>query len=273
MTISCKGSKGIGLNLGYSDKYCTTPWDLEKKWCTTFVDQINQIKPRPKFAVMCGDILDAWPGLGPTEKWPKEKNIDHIRDAQRVDFMNIMGELEIPLVCVCGNHDVGNTPRPKTVSMYRRDFGDDFFSFWCGGVFFIVLNSQYHEDPSQVPDIAAEQDAWLDEQLKVIQTTSCQHSVVFQHIPYFVKTADEDKVYYNYAEPLRSTMLSKLESAGVSKIFTGHYHENAGGWYKGLEVVVTSAIGLQQGEDNNGFRVVEVSEGKIEHKYVELTEF
>ena len=51
----------------------------------------------------------------------------------------------IPLVCVCGNHDVGDKPTVATVSSYRQSFGDDYFSFWIGGVHFIVLNSQYYE--------------------------------------------------------------------------------------------------------------------------------
>lgn len=34
---------------------------------------------------------------------------------------------------------------------YKEAFGsDDYFTFWCGGVYNIVLNSQFFEDPSQV---------------------------------------------------------------------------------------------------------------------------
>ena len=32
----------------------------------------------------------------------------------------------IPLVCVCGNHDVGNTPTRATVALFRSRFGDDY---------------------------------------------------------------------------------------------------------------------------------------------------
>ena len=37
-----------------------------------------------------------------------------------------------------------------------------------------------------------------------------------------------------------------------------------------MELIVTSAVGLQQGDDRNGFRVVSVSENDISHQYVEL---
>jgi hypothetical protein len=43
---------------------------------------------------------------------------------------------------------------------------------------------------------------------------------------------------------------------------------NAGGFYKDLEVVVTTAIGCQLGNDQNGMRIVTVSgkEDKVDKK-------
>lgn len=221
---------------------------------------------------MCGDILDAWPGMNERVTVSSEE-LEQVRERQRLDFVEIMSQLEIPLVCVCGNHDVGNTPTPATVKTYRRDFGDDFFSFWSGGVFFIVINSQYHEDASLVTEAAGEQEAWLEQQLEIAESGKCKYSVVFQHIPYFVETPGEAKIQQNYSEPLRSTMLTRLCDAGVSKVFCGHYHRNAGGWFRAMEVVVTSAVGMQLGKDNNGFRLISVSERIIEHEYIELTKF
>ena len=55
-------------------------------------------------------------------------------------------------------------------------------------------------------------------------------------------------------------------------IFTGHYHRNAGGTYKDIEEVVTSAIGAPLGEDPSGFRIVSVSEIAITHDYVPIHE-
>ena len=64
-------------------------------------------------------------------------------------------------VCVCGNHDVGNRPTKDTIENYKNTFGDDYFSFWFGGVHFMVLNSQLYEDCSLVEDIAIAQNKWL----------------------------------------------------------------------------------------------------------------
>ena len=61
----------------------------------------------------------------------------------------------------------------------------------------------------------------------------------------FVKRPDEEKFYFNIDLDLRLRMLQKFKSAGVSKIFCGHYHRNAGGWDQDMELVVTSAVGAQ----------------------------
>ncbi|XP_071616804.1 serine/threonine-protein phosphatase CPPED1 isoform X4 [Heliangelus exortis] len=59
---------------------------------------------------------------------------------------------------------------------------------------------------------------------------------------------------------------------GIKAVFSGHYHRNAGGFYKGMEMVVSSAIGCQLGEDTHGLRVVVVTEDKIVHRYYSLNE-
>ena len=247
-------------NTAWRNYYEKSTWEDEKRWCHTFVKMVNEMEIKPKFVIVCGDILDAMP-----ERWPE------VRDRQNVDFQKIFKELDIPLVCVCGNHDVGNSPTQETVDKYRSDFGDDWFSFVCNGVFCIVVNSQYYEDPQFVPEIAAEHDSWLSEQLEIAKSGKYQHSVIFQHIPLYVETPDEPKIYFNYVPELRAKMLKQFSEAGICKIFCGHYHRNAGGWYDDkMELVVTSAIGAQLGKDKNGFRVVTVTEKEITHEYVEL---
>mgnify|MGYP002384752904 FL=1 len=64
-------------------------------------------------------------------------------------------------------------------------------------------------------------------------------------------------------------MLEKFSKAGVKKIFCGHYHRNAGGFYKSIEEIVTSAIGLSLGEQKSGLRLVRVTEDDITHQYFE----
>lgn len=59
-------------------------------------------------------------------------------------------------------------------------------------------------------------------------------------------------------------------STGVKAVFAGHYHRNAGGCHGGLDMVISSAIGCQLGEDTHGVRVVVVTEDRVVHRYHSL---
>lgn len=246
----------FGMQESYIEKKQEVGWQQEMAWSRQLVHQVNNMTPRPRFMVICGDLLDAWP-----------ETQGDMRTQQEKDFKNVFNDLEVPLVCVCGNHDIGNQPSYESVGRYRSSFGDDFFSFWCGGVYFMVLNTQYYEDSSRVPELAAEHDAWFEQQLKKIKKRKPKHAVVFQHIPFFLNHPHEEKEYFNFAPSLRHKMLDKLHDAGVRHVFAGHYHRNAGGMYKDLELVITSAVGAQLGSDDQGYRVVRVTDSAIEHKY------
>lgn len=58
--------------------------------------------------------------------------------------------------------------------------------------------------------------------------------------------------------------------AGVKAVFSGHYHRNAGGCHDGLDMVVSSAIGCQLGDDAHGVRVVAVTADAVVHRYHSL---
>lgn len=214
--------------------------------------------PLPKFLIVCGDMVNEFPG---------EKD----RSAQVADHKKLFDHLDkrIPLVCVCGNHDVGDQPTPSTIQDFRRDFGPDYFSFEVSGILMIVINSQYYADRSQVQELAKEFDDWLEDTLKKVK--DYQNTIVFQHIPYFLEDPEEaDHEYFNIKSNYRLKILNKLYDAGVRNVFTGHYHRNAGGMFKDMQQIVTSAVGAQLGEDKSGVRIVTVSKNAVDHKYYEL---
>lgn len=182
---------------------------------------------------------------------------------------------EVKLVCVCGNHDVGDTPTPASIANYRQEFGPDFFSFWSHGCKMLVLNSQYYFNPSEVAELAREQDEWLDKELQANVASPAKHLMVFQHIPPFLQNEDEEAdIYFNLKPDVRLKLLERFKRANVAKVFCGHYHRNAGGYSndKRLEVVVTTAIGAQLGSDKHGFRVVQVNENSVEHSFVPISD-
>ncbi|KAL4685805.1 hypothetical protein H8959_001402 [Pygathrix nigripes] len=237
-------------------------WEQEIRLTEQAVQAINRLNPKPRFFVLCGDLIHAMPG----KPWRTEQTEDLKRVLRTVDRA-------IPLVLVSGNHDIGNAPSAETVEEFCQTWGDDYFSFWVGGVLFLVLNSQFYQNPSKCPSLKQAQDQWLDEQLSIARQRHCQHAIVFQHIPLFLESIDEDDDdYFNLSKPARKKLADKFIHAGVKVVFSGHYHRNAGGTYQNLDMVVSSAIGCQLGRDPHGLRVVVVTAEKIVHRYYSLDE-
>jgi predicted MPP superfamily phosphohydrolase len=238
-------------------------WLKEIHYLQLTIQSINRLEPKPKFFIICGDLVDAFP------QWSR------LRAAQVKDLKAELVRLDpsIQCVCVCGNHDVGDVPTVEGVDSYKKDFGADYFSFWASGCKCIVLNSQLYFNHSQVPQLKQEQDEWLDRELVSDLKSDFKHLIVFQHIPLFLKSHDEpDDVYFNIPLAERKPLIEKLRKAGVKKVFCGHYHMNSGGFYEDLECIVTSAVGFQMGSDKHGYRLVEVNENEIAHKYITVSE-
>lgn len=194
--------------------------------------------------------------------------LDPERDEQYEDFLKIFGKLnDIPLICVCGNHDVGDAPEVKLLEGYKKQFGDDHFAFYLDGVLFICLNSMYYFNSQFCEKQAEEQDNWLDEIL-LMEAKQFQHVLVFVHMPPFVGHIDEPNSFLNMDKYKRKILIQKLRFAGVKKIFCGHLHQNKIASYKEVECIITSAIGMQNGPAaNSGFRAVKVGKHEIAHKY------
>jgi len=280
LTISQEGSWkepyffvfGADTQLGLIDQMnnvtVNPSWDEELRRLGVIINHMNSMKPKPKFFIICGDLVNAYPERYP-DRWKRQGN----------DLKNALLRLDvsIPVICVCGNHDIGNQPSSDAIAKYRGSFGDDYFSFWIQGSLFIVLNSQYYKDDSLVPDLSAAQELWLDTILSASNksspsfTSSPRHIVVFLHIAPFKYEEDEPDDYFNLAIEKRKPLLSKLFNAGVRKIFCGHFHRNAGGFAfdRRMEVIVNSAIG-RVWAGKPGIRIVKVKEDDIKHEWFDL---
>lgn len=99
--------QGADCQFGLISRYIlreeTVNWNREKALTEAIVNRVNQMEPPPRFFIICGDMVDAFTD-------------DKDRLGQEKDFKEIFGKLraDVPLLCVCGNHDVGNTPtRPS----------------------------------------------------------------------------------------------------------------------------------------------------------------
>jgi 3',5'-cyclic AMP phosphodiesterase CpdA len=217
------------------------------------VAHINRLRPR--FVVICGDLINK-PG----------------DPAQTAEFLRITRTIDpsIPVYAVAGNHDVGNEPTPELLAYYREHIGPDYYSFFEGGLYGIVLNSSLIGAPQQAELAAESQEIWLTSELERARASGATHIVIFQHHPWFLETAEEPSQYFNIPLDARRRYLALLRRAGVKYIFAGHYHRNAFAQDAGFEMVTSGPVGRPLGEDPSGLRLVTVTPQGLTHRYVAL---
>jgi 3',5'-cyclic AMP phosphodiesterase CpdA len=194
--------------------------------------------------------------------------------AQAAEFHRIAKQLDpsIPLYNIPGNHDVKNTPTSATVAAYVKGFGPDHYVFHYGNFTGIVLNSTIIDSSVNVPNELAAQDQWLTAELARAQQSGARHIVVFQHHPWFLKSADEADDWSNIPRALRSRYLALFHQYGVEALFSGHYHNNAVAADGNIAAVTTGAVGRPFFGPplESGFRIVTVTDSGITHQFYEL---
>lgn len=215
----------------------------------------NRLKPA--FVVVTGDLVNT--------AGDKTQVDEYLRIAAKLDR-------SIPLYQLPGNHDVGNEPTPESIAAYVARFGPDHYSFRCGPLMGLVLNSGLIQSAKRAPQQAAQQDAWLKAELEKAKQEGVPHAIVFQHHPWFIASIDEPAGYHNLPVAERRPYLDLFRQHGVTHVFAGHHHANATAKYDSLEIVTTGAIGKPLRNDVSGLRVVIVRDGGIEHRFYHLGE-
>ena len=219
------------------------------------VAAVNRL--RPAFVIITGDLVNK-PG----------------DDAQIAEYQRITAKVDraIPVYNVAGNHDVENVPTAATVTAYNNLFGPDFYAFRHAGFAGLVLNSSVIHSPKQTTNQLAAQTAWLKTELQRARQEGAKPIVIFQHHPWFLKTAAEPDQYFNIPLERRAPHLALFREAGVKYLFSGHYHQNALARDGDLEAVTTGPVGKPIGNDKSGLRVVIVRDDGLEHRYYALEE-
>jgi predicted MPP superfamily phosphohydrolase len=215
----------------------------------------NRLKPA--FVVVTGDLIN--------------KGGDA---AMTAEYKRIIGKLDpkIKLYSVPGNHDVGNEPTPQSLASYRENYGPDYYSFHHGDIAGIVLNSNLEKGADKVPGEAAKMEKWFRDELERVKLTGVKHIIIFQHIPFFLKTPDDKDEYFNIPKPVRERYLHILHEYGVQQVFAGHLHHNDLGRDGDLEMVTTGPVGMPLDGGKSGFRVVTVKDGTVTHKFYDFGE-
>ncbi len=202
---------------------------------------------RPAFFIIDGDLVN--------EAGDSAQTAAYIRVTQKLDP-------SIRLYNVAGNHDIGNVPTPATLAAYREKFGPDYYTFRVGEMAAFVLDSGILVDPRNVPDEPAKQEAWLRGELAKAKQEGMRHLVVFQHHLLFINSPDEEDGYYTLPLERRRKYLDLFREAGVSYVFSGHYHRNVVAAYGPVKLVTTTAISCA--DTQSGIRIVTVKSTGIE---------
>jgi hypothetical protein len=217
------------------------------------IKTVNRL--HPAFVVMSGDLVN--------------KSGD---PSQIAEYLRVTHELDssIPLYNVAGNHDVGNVPTPESLAAYRKIFGNDYYTFRNGDMEGIVIDSSIIQHPEKVMEEETKQRLWLVAQLKSAVANHVKRIVVFQHIPWFLSSADEPDQYFNIPREARMRYLKILEDAGVQYDFAGHYHRNSEGKDGSLTMITTGPVGKPLGTASSGMRVVLLGQDNLCNQYFGL---
>lgn len=225
----------------------------ETRLYTAAIAAVNRVAPA--FAVVCGDMVH-----------------DAENQAQVDELFRISAMIDdaVPLHFVAGNHDVGEAPTADSLALYRERFGADNYSFEHGGCHFAVINSSLAYDPSNAPNEWRRAKDFLADDLSAAKRRGAQHIILFTHHPLFKKSANEVGDGWCVPEERRDELLAILRDYGAAAVFAGHMHRNEAAEDGGLLMVTTGAVGYPLGKDPSGFRVVEVREDGISHRYTTL---
>ena len=226
----------------------------EKRLAKKLIQAVNKMTPRPRFLVVCGDFTHAKNG---------EKIHFLQTEAFKVTFNELVGDIHV--ICVCGGNEMGDNPSADIMEAYKRNFGDDWFSFWVEGIQFVVINSLYYKFEDQVNDLKAEQQEWLESLLFQAQINPPQQIIMLQSLPWFCSCVEEPDSTRNIDTSTRNSLLSKIKEGSVNAIFAAG-ERNGGGKDGHLEMILTSPLTSETGN----FRVIKVTKDKVLHKSFSL---
>lgn len=242
-------------------------WNAEIESSRRAVAYINALPEKPAFVSMCGDICDMEPTMYAGRLGTKEYCVE-IQHRQYIDFKDVWKNIDpsIPLVCLCGNHDVGNAPTVESINRFTSHFGDDYFAFWCKGCYCICLNTNLYNDKSNAPEQFTMQHEWLITELSRAREANARRIFLFGHHPWFLYDEEEDEKemrgfspfpcnggentggsvpdsYFIIKRAERRKILALCQEYGVAACFAGHYHQNhVSETTFGMQMIVTGPI-------------------------------
>ncbi len=230
----------------------TQGFAFETDHCEKAAAAANRL--RPAFVVVTGDLVQ------------DPSDADQVTEFRR--FAGLFDN-DIPVYVAPGNCDVGNTPTPDLLALYRERFGAYNYSFDRGGVHFVVFNTGIAFDPSSAP---GEWEAQLEFLRSDLAGAGGCRTIAFGHHPLFGSGPDDADSAMVIPAERRRVILDLFAEHGVEAMFAGHWHRNNEASAGSFEMVVSGPVGVPLGSDPSGFRVVRVLDPGLDHTYHSLDE-
>lgn len=191
--------------------------------------------------------------------------------------VDLFAELNVPVLCVPGNHDVGHLPsslqpvNDERLERWRDLVGPDRWVHDQSGWRLIGINSLLIASGHAEEE---EQYQWLEEALKGAEGNPV---AVFAHKPLFVDSPDEgDSGYWGAAPADRARLLALLTAYNVHLYASGHLHRAWAGKYQNISLIWGPSCGFIVGpmeRDLPGERIVgAVVHTLTDHVHSEITE-
>lgn len=213
----------------------------------TAVFHINNLKPA--FVIVSGDMVNSSKNM---EQWAAYR-----QGISKVDK-------SIPVYHVPGNHDTGKADdeHMKNIDHYRKQMGEDFFSFSYNGCRFIGINSSIIKSENSV--LEPQQYKWLE---KTLSKSREKNKFVFMHCPVFRKEFDEKEDYSNLSPKDREKYWGLFVKKGVNAVGAGHIHYDRTASYQGIDMNSCGPVTRPLGKGKSGMAVWKVYPKEKRYEY------
>jgi 3',5'-cyclic AMP phosphodiesterase CpdA len=235
----------------------SSPWKsnrLANARTRKVIHELNKLSP--KFVIHLGDLVHPVPAL-PAYKIAIEK------------FRKLFRNLNSSLYIVPGNHDVGDkigswmpaeNVTEKYIDLFKRQFGDSFYSFDFDDCHFVVINSQIMNSGMNCEEV---QKTWL---IKDLADNIGKRIFLFTHYPLYITEPNESGHYDNIDEPARFWLLELLKKYKIEAVFAGHVHNFFYNRYADTECYVVPSVTFVRHDYSELFRVGPAAEyGRNDH--------
>ncbi len=168
------------------------------------VEDLNLMQP--EFVISVGDLIQGY-----------TRDEDEMYDEWE-EFDDMVRQLQMPFFYVGGNHDLSY---PELLEEWEARFGPTYYSFKYNGALFVVLNSQFIDNPK---------DYWgaeHEKQLRFLEKTlekagPVRWTFVFLHYPFWTLRNSEKMMPGSYG---RWVEVEELLKGRKYTVFAGHTHK------------------------------------------------